>query len=258
MDNGKERGYILKKFHKTEVLFVISYIIAASIFIYTFLALQIKIWISYGQNYCMLDCLHALEKPYYFGMVFLPMALFGILSGRKVYYYPAFVLKYESTSEIWNIFWRAVVKRSILLSGIFSIIACFLSGMSSYTVNNWNEQGTLFYQITKTVFSGSAVYVIGIFFLFNIIKLCLASAILVFAEWVLGGSMWGIVILTTFGIIEWVFDDIPIFFNLFSISQIYFKAPECIVGILLSGCLLLIAVYLIGKKIWKEKEFYGR
>lgn len=226
-------------------------------FVYTFLGIQIKIWASYGQTYCMLDCLHALEMPYCFGMVFFPLTLFGILSGKRMYVYPAFVLKYQNTSEIWNIFWRRILVKSVLFSFLFSSTACFLSGLSSYTVNNWDEIGSIFHQTTKTLYLGSAVYVIIVYVLFQSMKFCMGSIIVVFSEYLFQNSIWGIMLLVVFGVAEWVFSKWMVFFNLFSISQTHFITREYAIGILVFGCILLTVSYLIGRKIWKEKEFYG-
>ena len=258
MDHRKKRRYILRKQYRADLSFVIIYIFIIAVLVYTFLGIQLKIWIFYGEKYCLLDCLHALEKPYYFGITVMPLTLFGILSGRKVFTYPAFILKYESCTKIWKLLLNSIVRRSVLFSVIFSSTACLFSALSSYTVVNWREESSMFYQITGTFYEGSAVYVILLFFLFNSIKFCLAALCFTVLENLSGDSLWSVLFLTTVVTIEWVSEDTQIFLNLFAISQTHFKMLRHSVWILLLGFGLLIILYLGGKKIWKEKEFYGK
>lgn len=257
MDNRKERRHFLKQVQKVNCYFMLLYILVIVVCIYLVLAVCIHMWRFDGVNYCMLDCLHELEKPYNFGMIFLPLTLFGIFSGRNMYTYPAFVLKYHHVSEIWKILWANIVGKSILFSVIFTAVACCLCGMSSHTVNNWKEEKSLFFQITKSVYQGSTFYVIISFFLFTVLKLCLASAVLVLVDSLKQDSILGVLFLGVLVIVEWVFEKCSVFFNLFAISQNYFKNKWSSALSLCIGTLFLIMIYQIGKKIWKEKEFYG-
>lgn len=256
MEDSKKRRYFLKHVQINKK-FVLIYILAISISIYLFLGLQINIWRFYGKNYCMLDCLHALENPYNFGMVFLPTTLFGILSGKKMYTYPAFILKYHDITNIWKHYWINIIVKSILFSFLFTVIACILSGLSSYTLNNWNEEESMFFQITETCYEGKTASVIFLFFVLYIIKCCLASAVLELTELMTGNSLWGVLLLGTVGIVEWKFEDISLFFHFFTISQDYFVTPWTIWIVLGVGCVAVVACYYLGSRIWKKKEFYG-
>lgn len=258
MGDRKERGYLLGYGNRKFIGVVLGYTFALLIAEYLFLAIEVRRWQFYGRNYCMLDCMHVLEKPEYLGVVFMPLALYGIFYGQQVYTHPAFVLKYDSTKSIWNLLYRRLFTRAILFTLVYAVIACILSGLASYDVNNWNEKESMFYGITHTVYSGSTAYVMVMFLLLNVVKICICALVILLVDGLINNRIWGVMPLIVIVVVEWVWTKCTIFFNLFCISQMQFKKPVNVLCLLLAGIALLVILYIAGNKVWKEKEFYEK
>lgn len=259
MENRKTGRYILNNSVRKWIGLAL-YGAAAAAAVYFFLAIQIRVWNSSGQNYCMLDCMHALEGAENFGIFYLLLTISMIVADRKAYTYPSFVLQYKDTNRIWNVLCAEVLKKSVLYSVIYSNIICLFSAMASTQISNWDVKRSLFYKINKSFYTDSVVYVILAFFLFNMMKTFLSVGLLILFDSWFDGMLWGYFLLLCPVVLEWkgIGMDWNIFFNLFSISHQNFYSLLRAACILVFGCMLMGAVYWSGRKIWKEKEFYGR
>lgn len=241
---------------RAKLIFYAIYMTLAAISIYFFLGLKIKVWQRYGQTYCMLDCLHAVEAPWNFGFFFLPITLWKIMQGKSIHTMPHFVVKYVKTETIWRKIFMDFLKESLIYGSIYSIAACVISGLSAYSVNNWGVEGSIFFQETGTTYTGASIAVCFLFFLFNIIKIFLASCMILFVEEWAHSPVIGYLVLGACVAAEWCFSDIALFFNRFCISPENFKSPVKGIGMSLLAFLGALAIFVIGQKQWKNKEFY--
>lgn len=241
---------------KKSIMWMI-YMMLTALAEYCFLALQIKIWRGDGQGYCMLDCLHALESPWNFGLFYLPITVWWILSDRKTYEYAAFVLQYKKREEIWkSLFWGTAV-RTVLCSGIYGIIACLFSGFSSYEVMDWGTRSSRYYQINEMIYEGRVDAVLFSFFVFTAIKTLIAVMLLLLFDNYKKGFVLGYIFISALIILEWCFGDIHILLNLFTIAPQNFKYTGIIWGLGGIGVGMLFIIHLTGKSIWRKKEFYS-
>lgn len=233
-----------------------AYTLVMAAAVYGFLAIQVRIFRETGQNYCMLDCMHKLEAPWNYGLWYLPVTTAYILMRRKAYQYAGFVTKYHKAEEAWTAQVRELAARSALCSVIYGIICSLFSWMSAYEVMNWQKENSLFFQANEEVYGGSVLTVFLIFFLQNYVKTFLAALLMVVLESWRGALVQGYILLVEVIVAEWCFANVRIFLNRFSIAYSNFK-PSWMIWLLIgAGCILITAVYLAGRMIWKDKEFY--
>ena len=232
------------------------YTLAMAFAVYGFLALQVQIYRESGQYYCMLDCMHKLAAPWDFGLFYLPVTSGYILMNRKAYQYAGFVIRYHRIEEAWKAAFRERAVRSGLCSGIYSIISCLFSWLSTYEVTNWETENSIFGQVNGGIYEGSPAVVILAFFIFNFIKTFLAVLFLVLLEIWCKGLIQGYLVLGTIMVVEWCSEDVGIFLNLFCIKYGNFRFPWTVWLLIGGGSLLILGAYLTGRNVWKDKEFY--
>ena len=180
-----------------------------------------------------------------------------IVGKQKNLHYSAFVICYSSTKEIWKQMFGNIIKWSVICSAIYSVLVWMFSALSSYEINNWNIKESMFYELTETLYEGPTILVITAFFVFSFMKTMLGAGILSLMEYGAGGKVLGYFVLLIPIAVEWFGNEFIVFFNLFSISQRNFMKPIKVLGLMMAGLILLYAIYLVGCKLWKEKEFYG-
>ena len=234
----------------------IIYTLVMAAAVYGFLALQVRIWRETGQCYCMLDCMHKLEVPWNYGLLYLPFTTGYILMRRKAYQYVGFIVKYHRIEDAWTAQFQELAVKSVLCSGIYGMICCLFSWMSTYEIMNWGKEKSIFFQANGSVYGGGALAVFLVFFLLNFVKTFLAVLFLALLESWRNAMVQGYILLGTVIVIEWCFEDIHMFLNRFSIVHGNFKSPWTICLLIGVGGMLIVASYLTGRMIWKDKEFY--
>lgn len=254
MDNWKKRRCFLGNWRKDGVLFA-GFAVAMAVGVYCFLAVQLSMLYSYGFDCCLLDALNQLEKPWNFGIYFIPASAAILLAGRREFLYPAFVIKYQRSVQIWkSMFWSAVGKAA-LLSLIYSGISIFFSALSVTEVCNWSQPGSLFYAATETIYEGNAWYVLVLFLFFSFLKTALVALSLLLAEQMLGSLTGGILFWSSLFIVEWLLPQMCFFLNLFSIAPQQFQNPLTGFTLTVVGIGLLAVLYFTGRWYWREKEY---
>ncbi len=204
----------------------------------------------------MLDCLHAMEVPWVFGLFYLPLTLWIAAGRKRIYRQPQFVVLYGNTDCIWKEWYLSGIRTAFLCGGLYSSIVCLLSAMVSVSVNNWGQKGSLFYVLNGTVYQGESSTVMLSFFLGNILKTALVIYGIGLLEECTHEMVYSYLVLAALIVWEWVFPEQKLFFNLFSISHRNCRTPERMMVSLLVGIAVTIAVFWIGKALWRKKEFY--
>ena len=225
--------------------------------VYLFLASQVSVWRHSGAAYCMLDCMHALEAPERFGLLYMSLTLWIAAGYKKIYTQPGFVVQYGSLDRLWKGLYTDQIILSVLAGSFYSGIACFFSGMASACVNNWNSTQSMFYQKTEMTYEGSVLLVMVMFFLMNILKTALlVLGIDLLEEW-LGSFLYGYMALGFLIVVEWIPPQPELFFNRFSVSQKNFASSGSVLLLPAVGIAGLLCMFYVGRKIWRKKEFYG-
>ena len=168
-----------------------------------------------GWNYCMLDCLHEMEDAQNFGIFYFLITVSLIVGKQRSMREPAFAVRYINTKMIWRQMFRKLLKWSAIFSGIYCVLVCLFSALSSYEVSNWHVKYSMFHTATGTLYKGSPILVIAAFIVFAFIKTVIGAAILSLLEYGVGSIMIGYVILLIPVAVEWFGDEYILFLQSF-------------------------------------------
>ena len=127
---------------------VILYILGMTIVLFFLLASAVRFLNGMGWNYCMLDCLHEMEDAQNFGIFYFLITVSLIVGKQRNMHEPAFVVRYSSTKMIWRQMFGKLLKWSAVFSGIYCVLVCLFSALSSYEVSNWHEKYSMFHTAT--------------------------------------------------------------------------------------------------------------
>lgn len=253
MENREHRRRIL---NHLPILEESIYVLCMMLVIYCSLSVQIHIWKQQGIPYCMLDCLHIMERPYIFGVFFIPITLWKIVKNAKIYKYPAFVVLHVQSEKLWKKQFVYIIKQSLWNTVVYSAVTCLFSSLASYDVNNWDIEFSIFYLRNGTVYTGKTWWIIIGFIACNFLKTLLLCASFFVIEEVSGNSLPGCLLIMGAVVVEWVKTNCRVFFNLYCISPENFSVPKKFFA--LAGFLVLwnVLLFYVGHVIWKRKEFY--
>ena len=140
---------------------VVLYIFGMIIVLFFLLANVVRFLQDMGWNYCMLDCLHEMEDAQNFGIFYFLITVSLIVGKQRSMREPAFAVRYINTKMIWRQMFRKLLKWSAIFSGIYCVLVCLFSALSSYEVSNWHVKYSMFHTATGTLYKGSPILVIA-------------------------------------------------------------------------------------------------
>lgn len=256
MEDRESGRYFLNAFLK-KIIWMILYTGVLTAGLYCLLAVSVRIWRNNGYQYCMLDCMKRLGGADVFAFLYLPLVLIPAGMDNRIYKQPAMLVQYGRLEDMWHrIFWELFWK-SVVFSVIYSSICCILSGLSASEISNWHRITSGFYQETGCLYEGTVGKIFLLFFLMNMIKTLIVLTVLLLAGVSFKKLVLCLALLTADVILEWIYREMTLFFNLFSISFCNFKWNGTSYLLMICSLTLCAVVYILGKSHWKKREFYG-
>lgn len=192
-----------------------------------------------------------------FAFLYLPLVLIPAGMDNRIYKQPAMLVQYGRLEDMWHRIFGKLFWKSVVFSVIYSSICCILSGLSASEISNWHRITSGFYQETGCLYEGTAGKVFIIFFLMNMIKTLIVLVVLLLAGVSFKKLVLCLALLTADVILEWIYQEMTLFFNLFSISFCNFKWNGTSYLLMICSLTLCAVVYIMGKSHWKKREFYG-
>lgn len=204
----------------------------------------------------MLDGMYRLAVPDVFGFWYLPLTL--IISGmeRKGHQKTVMVVQYKSLEVMWNKQYVQELKNSLICSVLYSTICCVMSGLTAWEVSNWHLENSIFYQETGQCYGGTVFAVFLLYFFTNFIRTLGVQTLMLYGEMHDRRKMIFVIFLSGIVVLEWMFPNLSLYFNLFSISWQNFANSSQKYVLMAAGPALMWVMYSAGKVQWKKREFY--
>lgn len=237
---------------KRKMIFFI-YTILLWIGVFFLLALETKVWEGYGQTHCVLDCLLAAESPWIFGLFYLTLSVM-LMKGQKIQ--AAFILAYKNRSNIWRKEIKSALRGSIINGTLFSIGALLSACLLSELITNWGMENSRYFIKTDKVYTGSWIWIYLSFCIWTIWKSFCFTLFMVVLEYKYGVASIGWILTGICICLEWGFQPITLYFKRFNTDYLKIANPKQMFMTIILAILLTGVLYMWGRNVIKDKEFY--